>query len=188
MPLIVILSEIFFSKGKFMAKRLGYSALGLVYISLPCGLLVNIWSKGIIYETDFGFIPVILLIATIWINDTMAYLTGSLFGKTPLSPVSPKKTWEGTIAGGILAIAVVTILSKLILDTDYLFTAFLSLIAVVTGNAGDLLESWIKRKANVKDSGAIMPGHGGFLDRFDSLLLATTFVWVYITLFTRLME
>jgi phosphatidate cytidylyltransferase len=110
----------------------------------------------------------------------MAYLVGSFIGKRPLSKVSPKKTWEGTIGGAVLAIITVTLLGKLLLDADYLLVMFLSLIAVVTGTVGDLFESWLKRKANVKDSGNLMPGHGGFLDRFDSLLIATPFVWLYV--------
>lgn len=180
MPLIVILSELFFTGGKFNIKRLGLSLLGLVYISLPWGLLVQIWSQGVINETSSGFIPVVVLIASIWINDTMAYIVGSLIGKTPFSKISPKKTWEGTAGGAVLAIVVVSLLSKLILQTDFFVIMFLVLITVVFGTLGDLLESWIKRKADVKDSGSIMPGHGGFLDRFDSLLLATPFVWIYI--------
>jgi len=182
MPLIVVLSEIFFTKGKLDFKRLGYSLLGLVYISLPWGLMIQIWSKGLIYDTDYGFIPVMITIVSIWINDSTAYLAGSLIGKTPFSKISPKKTWEGTIGGAVLAIIVVTLLSRPILHTDYLFAALLVLIVVVFGTIGDLLESWLKRKAGVKDTGSIMPGHGGFLDRFDSLLLATPFVWIYIAI------
>jgi phosphatidate cytidylyltransferase len=180
MPLVVILSEIFFSGGKVNFKRLWISLLGLVYISLSLGLMIRIRSKGVVYETDFGYILVIIFIASIWINDTMAYLVGSFIGKRPLSKVSPKKTWEGTIGGAVLAIITVTLLGKLLLDADYLLVMFLSLIAVVTGTVGDLFESWLKRKANVKDSGNLMPGHGGFLDRFDSLLIATPFVWLYV--------
>lgn len=183
MPLIVILSEIFFSHGKVNFKRLGYSLLGLVYISLPWGLMINIRSSGYFFGADFGQIIIIILIGSIWINDTMAYIVGSLIGKTPFSKISPKKTWEGTAGGAILAVIVVTIISKLVWDTDIVRVMFLALIAAVTGTAGDLLESWIKRRAQVKDSGSFMPGHGGFLDRFDSLLIATPFVWLYITLF-----
>ncbi len=180
MPLIVILSELFFTGGKFNIKRLGLSLLGLIYISLPWGLLVQIWSQGIVNETDSGFLPVFILIITIWINDTMAYIVGSLIGKTPFSKISPKKTWEGTVGGAILAIIVVSAVCNLRLHLDFFVIMFLALITVVFGTLGDLLESWIKRQANVKDSGSIMPGHGGFLDRFDSLLLATSFVWIYI--------
>jgi phosphatidate cytidylyltransferase len=123
-----------------------------------------------------------------WINDTMAYLVGSWIGKTPFSPISPKKTWEGTIGGIILCVAVVTLLTRYIFilrDFHVIHWLMISLIASVTGTLGDLLESKLKRKAGVKDSGNIMPGHGGFLDRFDSLLIATPFVWLYVEIFLR---
>jgi phosphatidate cytidylyltransferase len=116
----------------------------------------------------------------------MAYIVGSLVGKTPLSKISPKKTWEGTIGGIVLCIAVIALLTPVIFfhgDGYFglsLFLALLAAIASITGTFGDLLESKLKRMANVKDSGALMPGHGGFLDRFDSLLLATPFVWLYL--------
>jgi phosphatidate cytidylyltransferase len=125
-----------------------------------------------------------VLIASIWINDTMAYIVGSFIGKTPFSSISPKKTWEGTAGGAILAVAAVTLLGHYafgLQDTRSLLV--ISAIAAVIGTMGDLLESKLKRLAGVKDSGSMMPGHGGFLDRFDSLLLATPFVWLYIRLF-----
>jgi phosphatidate cytidylyltransferase len=111
----------------------------------------------------------------------MAYIEGSFIGKTPLSPVSPKKTWEGTIGGVILSTGIGYVCGKYIWSLDAgLHFAAIALIASVTGTLGDLLESKLKRMAGVKDSGHFMPGHGGFLDRFDSLLLATPFVWVYL--------
>ena len=125
------------------------------------------------------------IIFSIWINDTMAYLVGSFIGKTPLSKISPKKTWEGTIGGALLCVVVITLLgyyipvAKIIHWQHWLFIAA---ICAVFGTAGDLLESKLKRMADVKDSGSFMPGHGGFLDRFDSLLVATPFVWLYIKL------
>ena len=121
-----------------------------------------------------------LLLASIWINDTMAYIVGSFIGKTPLSPISPKKTWEGTIGGAFLCMVVVTLVGYFALAmTDYVSLLVVSGIAAVIGTLGDLLESKLKRMAGLKDSGNFMPGHGGFLDRFDSLLLATPFVWAY---------
>lgn len=129
-----------------------------------------------------------LLIASIWINDTMAYIVGSFIGKTPLSPISPKKTWEGTIGGAILCIVVVTTVGYIVLGmTEYISLIVVSGIAAVMGTLGDLLESKLKRMAGIKDSGSFMPGHGGFLDRFDSLLLATPFVWVYFTFIQKLL-
>ena len=109
----------------------------------------------------------------------MAYIVGSLIGKTPLSKISPKKTWEGTIGGIILCVIVISLIGYF--NTSYYFAdwIFISLFVRFFGTFGDLLESKLKRMANVKDSGTMMPGHGGFLDRFDSLLVATPFV-VYI--------
>jgi phosphatidate cytidylyltransferase len=114
----------------------------------------------------------------------MAYVVGSLIGKTQLSKISPKKTWEGTISGIILCAAVMGIISWLTEILEIKEVVILAVIIAVTGTFGDLLQSKLKRMANVKDSGTIMPGHGGFLDRFDSLLLATPFVWLFVQLIT----
>lgn len=168
-------------------KNILYSALGLLYISLSFGLLMDLRCGALIEKgpgyLDFGFILPLGLILAIWINDTMAYLVGSFIGKTPLSSISPKKTWEGTIGGAIICIAVIGLLSWWI-DMPVIHWVMIAVIVAIAGNAGDLLESKLKRTAGVKDSGSIMPGHGGFLDRFDSLLIATPFVWVYVNLFT----
>ncbi|TAH05297.1 MAG: phosphatidate cytidylyltransferase, partial [Sphingobacteriales bacterium] len=99
------------------------------------------------------------------------------------SKISPKKTWEGTIGGAILCVAVIALIgwwAQLYRVIDWVAIAA---IAAIAGTAGDLFESKLKRMARVKDSGSFMPGHGGFLDRFDSLLLATPFVWLYVKLF-----
>jgi phosphatidate cytidylyltransferase len=125
-------------------------------------------------------VVVLLLIATIWINDTMAYLVGSFIGKTPLSAISPKKTWEGTLGGAIIAIVLAALLAVKITGITLVIAFGITIIAAVMGTLGDLWESKLKRMAGVKDSGQIMPGHGGFLDRFDSLLLATPFVWLLL--------
>lgn len=167
---------------------LGYSVAGLFYISLPLGLMIDLRSTGLEYPQtlipfDAGWIVPILLIASLWINDTMAYIVGSLIGKTPLSSISPKKTWEGTIGGALLAILCVTLLSWYFLHIAVPSAIGISAIAAITGTLGDLLESKLKRMANIKDSGSIMPGHGGFLDRFDSLLFATVFTWLFVKLF-----
>ncbi len=131
-----------------------------------------------------GYTVSLLIVASIWINDTMAYIVGSLIGKTPFSKISPKKTWEGTAGGAILAVAVVGLIAWLI-KFNVLHAVCIASIAAVSGTMGDLLESKLKRLSGVKDSGQIMPGHGGFLDRFDSLLLAIPFVWLYVMLFMK---
>jgi phosphatidate cytidylyltransferase len=169
------------------------SALGLLYISL--GLSMLTWLRTIYYESPIPFadrIPVLMIIGSIWINDTMAYIVGSLIGKTPLSSISPKKTWEGTVGGIILAIGVMGLLGSLLQNAPAwaLFAPghwmVIAAIASITGTFGDLLESKLKRMAGVKDSGNIMPGHGGFLDRFDSLLVATPFAWAYLLWIIRI--
>jgi len=170
-------------------KNLGYSLCGLIYISLPWGLMMDLRSEGVIkfgnlFTFDLGWLLPVVMIASIWINDTMAYLVGSVFGKTPFSSISPKKTWEGTAGGAVLAIATVTLLGYFAFDmSDYVTLIVISSAAAIAGTAGDLFESKLKRLASVKDSGQIMPGHGGFLDRFDSLLFTTPVVWLYIKLF-----
>jgi phosphatidate cytidylyltransferase len=165
--------------------NIGCSALGLLYISLPLGLLA--WLRTKFYGSPFPFsdkVPVIMIIGSIWINDTMAYIVGSLIGRTPFSAISPKKTWEGTIGGIILAIATMGGIGAWA-ATDWnpfgpVHWMAVAAICAVTGTMGDLLESKLKRMAGIKDSGRIMPGHGGFLDRFDSLLVATPFAWCYL--------
>lgn len=116
----------------------------------------------------------------------MAYIVGSLIGKTPFSKISPNKTWEGTAGGAILCITVIAVLGSLIPAAKHIALQHwiaIAAICAVFGTMGDLLESKLKRLANVKDSGHFMPGHGGFLDRFDSMLIATPFVWLYLQLF-----
>jgi len=119
----------------------------------------------------------------IWIYDTMAYVSGRLAGKHPLwRRISPKKTWEGAIGGSLSAIILAIFLSRS--DTVLSLPGWvgLSLVVVVFGTLGDLFESWLKRATGKKDSGNLLPGHGGILDRFDSLLMATPFVSIYLIL------
>ncbi len=173
---------------KFNVKALLISLAGLLYISFSCGCMMDLRSEGMIFGNffgiDLGLILPLLVIITIWINDTMAYIVGSLIGRTPLSSISPKKTWEGTIGGMLLAITTITVCGYFFLNADVLQLIIISTITCIAGILGDLFESKLKRMAGVKDSGNIMPGHGGFLDRFDSLLFATIFVWLYVKLFS----
>lgn len=153
---------------------------GFLYISLSWGLMIKLRSRQILYlQANAGLIIPIVLIASIWVNDTMAYITGSLFGKRPLSSISPKKTWEGTIAGVILSVLVISYGFNALIGVPFRLLIIISFSASVMGTFGDLLESKLKRLAGVKDSGTMMPGHGGFLDRFDSLLLATPYIWLF---------
>lgn len=156
-----------------------YSIVGVIYISLPLALLIELrmkWSEDV---ASFSYTVPLLIIFSLWINDTMAYIVGSVIGKTPLSKISPKKTWEGTIGGILLTVAVICLIAYLTKRISMIDAGIMSGIAAITGTIGDLFESKLKRMAEVKDSGSIMPGHGGFLDRFDSLLFASVFVWIY---------
>ncbi len=175
---VIPIGEILFSKN-FSLTSILYSIAGLLYISFSWGCMMQLRGDDFL---NLKWLLPMLLIASIWINDTMAYIVGSFIGKTLLSPISPKKTWEGTIGGAILCMVVVTLVGYFALGmSDYVSLIVVSGIAAVIGTLGDLLESKLKRLAGVKDSGNFMPGHGGFLDRFDSLLLATPFVWAYFS-------
>jgi phosphatidate cytidylyltransferase len=172
-------------------KYFGLLALSMPYIIIPILMMIDLGKNN--YHEDLSldnYSPLLLIaiILSIWINDTMAYLVGSFIGKTPFSKISPKKTWEGTCGGAILCVIMIGIISHFINAFHYLpLKHWLAIAAIcaVFGTLGDLLESKIKRMANIKDSGSFMPGHGGFLDRFDSLLIATPFVWLYVQLFVR---
>lgn len=181
--LLVII--VFISEGLFMddfnKKSLWYSALGLVYVVLPLALMVNLRLTHSWH--DFPIIP-LGIVFCLWINDTMAYIVGSLIGRTKFFPsISPKKTWEGTLGGIVLTVAAGLLYG--LFGHTYTLRDWVAIAAItaVFGTIGDLVESKIKRLAGVKDSGRLMPGHGGFLDRFDSLLIATPFVWLYTAFF-----
>lgn len=168
---------------KFLIQNLAYSLAGLLYISLSLGFLMDLRNYWMEEDYRLSMTVPLLIIFTLWVNDTMAYIVGSLVGKTPLSPISPKKTWEGTIGGVVLAIVVMCTIAYFTERLSLLHTGIITALAAVTGTYGDLFESKLKRMAGVKDSGQIMPGHGGFLDRFDSLLFAATACWFYAVLF-----
>ena len=162
-----------------------YLPLGLLYITLP--ILLMLYLRFYLFmNVEDNILKIIpcMIIFSIWINDTMAYIVGSFIGKTSFSKISPKKTWEGTLGGAVLCVVVIALISWW-LNFNIIHFAIIAAICAVFGTLGDLLESKLKRMAQVKDSGSIMPGHGGFLDRFDSFLIATPFVWVYVYFFMR---
>jgi len=169
-PLIILFPAILSKRTALVAGVM--SLIGLVYIAVPMALMVQLWS--------INFSLPLALILMIWMNDTMAYIVGSFIGKTPFSPISPKKTWEGTIGGALLTIGGAAIWAHYATRFRPMDWMVFAAIAAVAGTAGDLLESKLKRLAGIKDSGNIMPGHGGALDRFDSLLAALPFAYIYI--------
>lgn len=197
---VLPLMEILFAR-KVKLINIRHSVFGLIYISLSWALLIHLRSGQLWMGkppeenlvTEFqnalggitGYVIPLVIISSIWINDTMAYIVGSFIGKTPLSAISPKKTWEGTIGGIILSVVVVTLVGVNWMHGEAWRFIAISSISALAGTFGDLFESKLKRMAGVKDSGQIMPGHGGFLDRFDSLLVAVPFVWIFCILFMR---
>jgi phosphatidate cytidylyltransferase len=163
-----------------------YSIAGIMYCILPFALLVQIpiqsTPEGITEQlATYNYFKVLGIILLIWSNDTFAYLGGSLFGKNKMyEKVSPGKTWEGTIIGVLLTIGVGFVLNINNTFSSPVLWPAIALFIGIFGTIGDLVESWMKRKAGVKDSGNIMPGHGGILDRFDSLLFVSPFLFVMI--------
>lgn len=157
----------------------GYTLLPSIWLMLPLSIMCNM------QLSQCAFLMMIFIF--IWVNDTFAYLTGMLLGKHKMwERHSPNKTWEGTIGGALFCVAAALLIAPLF---DHEFAAYsranwivVGLICSVFGTLGDLIESMFKRYCGVKDSGNIMPGHGGVLDRFDSLLLAVPFVETYLVI------
>ncbi len=178
LPLMLII-ELFRFREQPMAN-LGATLLGVVYVALPLAMILYI------PRAFGGWNPWVVLcfIFTIWANDVFAYLVGMTLGRHRLCErISPKKSWEGFF-GGIAGAVLMGYVASRLLDMPASLWCGLALVAAVTGVLGDLIESMFKRKADLKDSGNLIPGHGGVLDRFDALLLAIPFVAVYLLLYT----
>lgn len=185
-PLIFILfiTELH-RKSKTPFANIAWSLLGLVYIAVPLAMLAFIPVQG----TTSGYVvyrPLMILgiFFIVWANDVGAYLFGVTLGRHKLFPrVSPKKSWEGFFGGLLCAVAVGALMSHLQSAPIYLWAVGGAVISIF-GVYGDLVESMFKRSVDIKDSGSIIPGHGGFLDRFDALFLAAPFIFIYFIIFT----
>lgn len=146
--------------------------LAILYIGLPLAMMVDLRNYAMI-------LPVGILVL-IWVNDTMAYIVGSFIGKTPFTSISPKKTIEGTVGGIVFTMLIAWLFGTYLQDfLAAIHWMIIGGIVAITGTLGDLVESQMKRKAGIKDSGNILPGHGGALDRLDSILAVMPFVYVY---------
>ena len=176
-----------------------YSMMSQMYIALPFSCLNVLAFRYTLDGVQYNFLLPLSIFVFLWLNDTGAYCTGSLFGKHKLFPrVSPGKSWEGSVGGAIIVVLVALLLSWV--DNTHLLEAFgatetglslvewigLGLVVVVFGTLGDLVESLFKRTLGIKDSGNILPGHGGMLDRFDSSLMAIPASVIYIFTLTSL--
>lgn len=168
----VILASVVAYKQKLSSK----SILPFLYPTLPFLALYSIY-------VDFGVLRIVWLILIVALCDIGAYFGGRIFGKTSFSPTSPKKTLEGVIIGLAVAVIVGSVAGILMLNTHFLFSIILSLIVAAFGVFGDLYESYLKRKAEVKDSGSILPGHGGILDRFDAVLFGAVGMHFFLMFF-----
>lgn len=157
--------------------NVAYIAFGQLYTALPFALLSVIAYYGGAYSPWL----VLSLFIFIWVNDTFAYLTGSLLGKHRMfERISPKKSWEGFIGGNLFALAAAYGMSFVEPCLSWWQWLVFAELTVVSGTIGDLFESLIKRTIGVKDSGRAIPGHGGWLDRFDSLIFAIPVITVYL--------
>jgi phosphatidate cytidylyltransferase len=153
---------------------IGISAAGILFIALPLSSIVSLHGVALI-----GPKLLLFTLVLVWVGDTAAYFVGRSFGRVPMAAqLSPKKTWEGA-AANLLGSAIAGLAFTRWLNIDVLQVVLMACLANVAGQAGDLLKSAYKRGAGVKDSGTLLPGHGGVLDRIDALILAAPVVWYY---------
>ncbi len=184
MFMYLIVDEVFKKEKHFEA--IGTWLLSIVYISTPLGLLSLMNSEK--FTSHFSANFAIIVMALVWVSDTFAYFGGRIFGKHKLAErISPKKTWEGSIIGFIFTLLAGLAFKFLVYDDlSFIHVIAISIIAGVFAQIGDLFESHLKRSVQIKDSSQLIPGHGGFLDRFDSLLFAVPAVYIYLYLITTL--
>ena len=162
----------------FLSIALYY--LGIIYVAIPFSLInILVFVNG-----DYSYQIIIGLLLIIWASDSGAYFAGKYFGKTKLfERISPKKSWEGILGGTFLSFAMAYGHTFYLKELDLISWFAIATIVIIAGTYGDLVESFFKRSMSIKDSGSVIPGHGGFLDRFDSLILAVPFIVVFLKLF-----
>ena len=176
MPLIFEL----YRKSATPMANVGITYAGVIYVALPMALLT--FFPMMLGNGEWKPWSVILYIFIIWANDVFAYLFGITLGKHRLfERISPKKSWEGFV-GGLIGAMGMGYLAATIMGGDHIEWIGMALIAAITGVFGDLVESLFKRSVDVKDSGQVIPGHGGWLDRFDALLLSVPFAFIYLVI------
>lgn len=160
--------------------NIAFTVIGAVYVAGPFGLLHLLgYLNG-----EYSWQPILGLMLLIWASDTGAYIFGKNFGRHKLfERISPGKTWEGWAGGTLLAVLVGYGLSFLLIDLELYQWLGMAVLVAVFGVLGDLSESMLKRSLGVKDSGTLLPGHGGLLDRFDSLLMAIPFIVAFLEIF-----
>lgn len=189
-PLLLLFFTFFielYRKKKHPFINVAYTILPLLYVVLPFVLLYHLgfysdhqFTKNFNYPLIWGFFFIL------WANDTGAYLSGKFFGKHKLfERISPKKTWEGSIGGALLSVSIAYCCSIFFQQITRFDWIIIAIIIVIFGSMGDLVESMLKRSLGIKDSGKLLPGHGGILDRFDGLFLSVPFVYAYLVLIIK---
>jgi len=175
---ILIAAEIFRNPNPSW-RHITTAITAFIYVAFPMGLMNSLFFLG---NAGLAFPWILLaLFILVWVNDVFAYFVGTSLGKHKLfERLSPKKTWEGSLGGLIFTLVVAWIFSLLTTNLSLIQWLGLGMIISIAANIGDLAESLLKRNANVKDSGTLLPGHGGVLDRFDAILFATPFVYFYL--------
>ncbi|MBL4710748.1 MAG: phosphatidate cytidylyltransferase [Flavobacteriales bacterium] len=162
--------------------NIAYTVLGIIYVAVPFTLLHELsyysnyqFGKEYNYEVLLGYFFVL------WANDTGAYLVGRKLGRTKLfERISPKKTWEGSLGGALMGLLIGYVNSIIFTGLDTITWMSLALIVVIFGSLGDLVESLFKRSLGIKDSGKLLPGHGGVLDRFDGIFISAPMVYTFL--------
>ena len=177
--LLLFIFELFYSRENHFIS-IAITLFGVVYVVIPMSTLNFIAFAGI-NQSIYTYEYLLAMFIMIWINDSGAYLVGSLIGKRKLfERVSPKKTWEGTIGGLLFTFSAAYVVSLFFEGINLYQWLIFAFIIVIFGTFGDLVESQLKRMAGVKDSGTIMPGHGGLLDRFDSTFFVAPMIFLYL--------
>lgn len=182
-PVSLIFANELYRRKDVPFENIGFAILGVVYVAVPFSLMnYLLFPAGSLDRFDPGKITSLLIL--IWVYDSFAYLTGITLGKHRLfERISPKKSWEGAIGGTLFCLAAGWLLASFSawLNPDYWY--WVVALIILFGTYGDLIESLLKRSLNVKDSGSLLPGHGGILDRFDALMYALPAIWMIEMLF-----
>ena len=181
LPMILWIIEVFRKKA-YPLRNLAYTLTGLIY---PVLMLSSLAHLTFLPDGEFSYAPnlALALFILIWCNDTFAYITGKGLGKHKLFPrVSPQKSWEGFFGGMVFTLLAAFILFHLLELLPVIHWLALALIVSVAGTIGDLSESYLKRTIGVKESGNLIPGHGGILDRLDAALFVFPTAWFYLSL------
>lgn len=183
--LVIMGAELYRKKDK-PVENIAITILSILYLALPLALINFLVFPN--FQDNHAYTPKLLiaLFAIIWIHDSGAYLVGVSIGRHRLfERISPKKSWEGAIGGTLIAVGSSYFIAQYIPEIKFIHWIYISFLVVVSATFGDLTESMFKRYFGIKDSGNILPGHGGILDRFDSLFFAVPVMVAYLEIFVK---